>query len=154
MPHPDGERSHPVHGVFQQDDVPTLVFVTVCTENRRPWLATAERHENLVQVWNEAAAWRVGRYVVMPDHIHLFAAPGQIDLSLESWIKFWKSKFSQRNNDRSCHWQTDHWDRRLRRGESYESKWEYVRNNPVRHGLVKNAEEWPYQRVLNELRWQ
>ncbi|MFL6519487.1 MAG: hypothetical protein ACJ8NS_04645 [Chthoniobacterales bacterium] len=26
-------------------------------------------------------------------------------------------------------------------------------NNPVRHGLVKNAEDWPYQGVLNELRW-
>ncbi len=24
-------------------------------------------------------------------------------------------------------------------------KWEYVRDNPVRHGLVASAEEWPYQ---------
>jgi hypothetical protein len=33
-------------------------------------------------------------------------------------------------------WQTDHWDRRLRSDESYAEKWEYVRCNAVRHGLV------------------
>jgi putative transposase len=153
MSHPDGERSHPVHGVFQHGDVPTIVFVTVCTEKRRPWLATPECHENLVQVWKDSAAWNIGRYVVMPDHIHLFAAPAELDLSLESWIRFWKSKFSRRNGDRSSGWQAGHWDRRLRCGESYGSKWEYVRNNPVRHGLVGHADDWPYQGVLNELRW-
>jgi putative transposase len=154
MSHHDGERSHPVHGVFPQDGLPTIVFVTICTEKRRPWLATAECHERLLKVWREATAWIVGRYVVMPDHIHLFAAPGRIDLSLESWIKYWKSRFSRLHKDRSCRWQTDHWDRRLRNGESYESKWEYARNNAVRHGLVMHADEWPFQGVLHELRWE
>ena len=41
----------------------------------------------------------------------------------------------------SQEWQSDHWDTRLRSGESYDAKWEYVRNNPVRAGLVKTAEE-------------
>jgi hypothetical protein len=42
---------------------------------------------------------------------------------------------------------------RLRRGENYSDKWEYVRMNPVRAGLVADPDEWPYQGVLNELRW-
>ena len=50
-------------------------------------------------------------------------------------------------------WQRDHWDTQLRRGESYDEKWEYIRNNPVRHGYVNNADDWPFQGVLNELRW-
>ena len=74
---------------------------------------------------------------------------------MQKWAAFWKSKVSD-------HWphpeqhpigQVDCWDRQLRRGENYSSKWEYVRNNPVRHGLVEGAEEWPYQGELNILDW-
>jgi hypothetical protein len=50
-------------------------------------------------------------------------------------------------------WQRHHWDRQLRRGESYSEKWDYVWNNPVRHKLATDAAEWPYQGELNELRW-
>src|SRR4051794_11733079 len=50
-------------------------------------------------------------------------------------------------------WQREAWDTQLRRQESYASKWEYVVNNPVRAGLTKRAEDWPYQGELNELRW-
>ena len=32
----------------------------------------------------------------------------------------------------------------LRGGESYAQKWDYVRANPVRAGLVSEAESWPY----------
>jgi hypothetical protein len=42
---------------------------------------------------------------------------------------------------------------KLRSGESYDDKWEYVRSNSVRHGYVADANEWPYQGELNELRW-
>ena len=36
-------------------------------------------------------------------------------------------------------------DHLLRNDESYGAKWRYVRDNPVRHGLVSSFEEWPYQ---------
>ena len=45
------------------------------------------------------------------------------------------------------------WDTRLRRSESYQEKWQYVRENPVRKGLVENADDWPYQGMLNVLPW-
>ncbi len=41
----------------------------------------------------------------------------------------------------------------MRSDESYEEKWLYVRNNPVRAGLVNHADEWPYQGELNVLSW-
>ncbi|NIP19094.1 MAG: hypothetical protein GWM87_13760, partial [Xanthomonadales bacterium] len=34
-------------------------------------------------------------------------------------------------------------DRLLRRQENAQNKWEYMRNNPVRAGLVKDWQEWP-----------
>ena len=33
---------------------------------------------------------------------------------------------------------------RLRRDESRDEKWKYIKMNPVRAGLIKNAEDWPY----------
>jgi len=31
-------------------------------------------------------------------------------------------------------------------------KWEYVRNNPVRHGFVSDRGSWPYQGQLHDLK--
>src|SRR5262249_3233469 len=132
---------------------PTIIFLTVCTENRKPWLASPEHHILLRSIWTEATAWLTGRYVLMPDHLHLFAASGASDVPLENWVKFWKSQFRKRNSNKACRFQTDHWDTRLRRMESYDEKWDYVVNNPVRRGLVQRSEDWPYQGMIFELPW-
>ena len=42
-------------------------------------------------------------------------------------------------------WQPGFFDHLLRTAESYEQKWHYVRENPVRTGLVIRVEDWPYQ---------
>jgi hypothetical protein len=45
---------------------------------------------------------------------------------------------------RSWHWQTGFHDHKFRDAQSEQRKWEYVCMNPVRYGLVKRPEEWPY----------
>jgi hypothetical protein len=45
----------------------------------------------------------------------------------------------------SPHWQKGFFDHLLRSDESYSQKWEYVRENPVRAGLARSWEEWPYR---------
>jgi putative transposase len=72
---------------------------------------------------------------------------------LDNWVRYWKSLFSKRNGNRAQRWQPNHWDTRLRREESYDAKWEYVRNNPVRSGLVTLPEDWPYAGELHALDW-
>jgi putative transposase len=150
-------RKHPVHGVLVTE--PIIVFATACTKDRQPWLANAIVHETLRHVWTEAQAWFVGRYVILPDHVHLFAAPTATSIELDDWMQFWKSNFTKRIRQAGSFkvptrpWQTDHWDTRLRTWQSYDQKWDYVRNNPVRHGLVARAEDWPYQGELHPLPW-
>jgi putative transposase len=146
-------RKKPTHGVRIDPSRPTIVFVTVCTEDRHRWLATSENHDVLRTDWQEAEAWVVGLYVLMPDHLHLFAAPGRLELPLDNWIRYWKSQFTRKRLVSSQEWQVDHWDTRLRFDESYEAKWVYVRNNPVRAGLVDSADDWSYQGELNVLAW-
>jgi len=42
-------------------------------------------------------------------------------------------------------WQRGFFDHLIRNTESYAQKWDYVRENPVRAGLVSAAENWKYQ---------
>jgi hypothetical protein len=51
-------RSRPERGVISSWDQPTLVFLTVCTKNRRPWLAQARPHAILLKVWLESQSLR------------------------------------------------------------------------------------------------
>jgi len=146
-------RRTPVHGVRVSLGKPTIVFVTVCTKDRQPWLAQPEVHEAIRRIWQESTAWLVGRYVLMPDHMHFFCAPHRLDQPLGRWIAFWKRRFTRLHVPGTGRWQRDYWDTRLRRLENYDAKWEYVRNNPVRHGLCESADQWPYQGEVFVLRW-
>ncbi len=150
------QRRHPIHlSPVELHSRSIIVFVTVCTSRRRRILASPAVHQMIVSAWREAETWLVGRYVIMPDHVHLFCAPNGLDSpSLERWTRYWKSLVTKILNAKNGSiWQRHHWDRQLRSGESYSEKWNYVRNNPVRHGCVTEAEHWPYQGELNILQW-
>jgi REP element-mobilizing transposase RayT len=119
-------------------------------------LARAEIHEHLRAAWNSARLWTVGRYLLMPDHIHFFAAPAVAPMEpLAVWVRYWKSYASRHwpFRDEQPVWQTDFWDTQFRKAESYSEKWEYVRNNPVRAGLVGQPDAWPYQGEMTNLPW-
>jgi len=122
--------------------------------NRDPWLASPGVQQLLLDVWPRADAWLVGRYVLMPDHLHLFCSPRDPFVDLRAWIRFWKATFTRRHAVPSHRWQRLYWDRRLRGDECYAVKWEYVRNNPVRAGLVEHPEDWPYQGEIHPFLWQ
>ena len=83
-----------------------------------------------------------GRYVIMPDHLHLFVC-GPDDFRLGRWIGMLKQLLSKAIESQPI-WQRGFFDHLLRSEESYGQKWNYVRENPVRAGLVGTAEDWPY----------
>ncbi len=154
------KRRKPAAGVYDPNDRALIVFITVCTKSRRPLLANAAMHKLLRDAWTEADNWLVGRYVIMPDHVHLFASPSaECGVTLNAWMQYWKSLFTKKlrtsgRKDIPPHfWESLQWDRRLRSAEHYDEKWNYVAANPVRHGLVPNAADWPYQGELSVLRF-
>lgn len=153
---PTWERKHPFHLAPREvHNRPIIVYVTVCTKQRRKILALVRVHDAVVAGWCEASTWLVGRYVIRPDHIHFFCAPNDFESpSLERWMRFWKSRVTRSLGEPAgALWQRHHRDRQLRSGESYSDKWEYVRSNPVRHGLVATEDDWPYQGEFNVLQW-
>ena len=151
------QRKTPVHlPPAESPTFPVIVFVTICAQQKKRILAHHDIHHLLRRVWEGASHWSVGRYVIMPDHIHLFCSPAAGNPSpLDGWISFWKSQASRRwpRAEEQPVWQRSCWDTELRHGESYQQKWQYVLQNPVRAGLCVSAEEWPFQGELNDLAW-
>jgi REP element-mobilizing transposase RayT len=150
-------RKHPAHfPVTERHNTAIIVSVTVCTKNRKRILADTHVRELLCAAWQTQPIWLVGRYMIMPDHVHFFCAPAElIPRALTKWMSFWKSHAARhwpRPGDAPI-WQRHFWDTQLRRGESSGEKWEYVEQNPVRAGLVAHPEDWPYQGEINVLRW-
>ena len=72
-------RKHPVHAlVHERHNTPVIVFLTVCTKNRKAILANDSAHQLLRAAWQTQPSWLVGRYVILPDHLHLFCAPAEL----------------------------------------------------------------------------
>ncbi|MCW5935447.1 MAG: transposase [Fimbriimonadia bacterium] len=142
------KRKQPNHRIIQTSSHPVIVFLTVCTKRRYPGLANERSHNLLIQVWHQASDWKVGRYVIMPDHLHTFVSPSNLDMPLQNWVRYWKSLYRRQIEDPQFAWQSSYWDTTLRDVSHYEEKWDYVRLNPVRHKMVENADDWRFQGEL------
>ncbi|NCA83240.1 MAG: transposase [Opitutae bacterium] len=135
--------------------IPSAVyFITVCTHGRKPVLASPIAAGILLREWQAAKdrhGWLVGRYVVMPDHVHFFCAEqakGEkrtLSQFMNKW-KEWTAKGLITPATISAPvWQRGFVDHLMRSDESYGEKWSYVRENPVRAGLASSWEAWPWQ---------
>ena len=127
-----------------------VFFVTFCTYRRRQLLAAKKVHDAFVSFCERAAQSHniaIGRYVIMPDHIHLFVC-GDLQFHLGKWIKSLKQalgKTISKDVKQDRIWQEGFFDHVLRNDESMAQKWDYIKENPVRAGLVTDSVDWPYQ---------
>jgi len=102
-----------------------IYFVTICVKDRREVLAATEVFEAIKTAIPELQKWHVLAFVIMAEHAHWLVSPVEDrELSVGDFSHAFK--------------------RTLRSDENLWSRWIYVKNNPVRHGLVQNADEWPY----------
>jgi putative transposase len=72
----------------------------------------------------------------MLDHLHLFCVLRDWQFGTERWIAFWRDQLAKTCPDAGS-FQRGGFHYRLRTEESYAQKWQYVRENPVRAGLVE-----------------
>ncbi len=124
-----------------------MYFVTFCTF-RRAALKPGSRdialscciYEHLKTSWLECV-------VLMPDHVHLILAPF-FDWSLERVIARVKSVSARRINEERLTkghvWQHESFDHILRSHEEDRKKALYVCENPVRAGLARSPDEYPW----------
>jgi REP element-mobilizing transposase RayT len=90
--------------------------------------------------------------VIMPEHVHLLLTPrrdeGGRPIPLSRIMKQLKGA-SARSVNRALGregpvWQDESFDHVLRTNESFEENVEYIRQNPVRRGLVFKPEDYPW----------
>ena len=134
-----------------------LYFVTFNSWQRSPLLANESVHTAFCEYAekNLARGAAVGRYVIMPDHIHLFVRIGH-EGQLTTFIRLLKQTLSRtlkESGSKPPYWQPGFFDHLLRGSDSYSEKWNYVRMNPVRAELVQSPEEWPFQGEIEIIRY-
>jgi putative transposase len=76
----------------------------------------------------------------MPDHVHALLAFPRTE-AMRKVIGDWK-RYTARQL--GIMWQRDFFDHRLREAQELQLKADYIRENPVRRGLVARAQDWPW----------
>jgi len=90
--------------------------------------------------------------VIMPEHVHLLLTPMRNGegwpFPLQDILKLIKGPAARSVNMLAgAHgglWQDESFDHVLRSNESFDEKLEYIRQNPVRRGLVRKPEEYEW----------
>ena len=133
----------------------SVYFITFCVERRWPVLANPRTWNLCLTILVRLHQWTTLAAIAMPDHLHVLTAPLDRDAAVSAYCKWFKRWF----NEQYCRpsvpdgtpaiqrwqWQEGCFDRLLRSDESLSEKWEYLRQNPVRAGLVVDPDDWPYQ---------
>jgi putative transposase len=131
-------------------------FITTITWHRVPIFRVEARARLLIDVllgYRDQGKYLLHEFVVMPDHIHVLLTPAP-EISLERAGQFIKGGYSYRlrKSEKIQVWQPSFTNHRLRDAEDYERHCEYVRLNPVRARLVRNAESYPFSSANAEFR--
>jgi REP element-mobilizing transposase RayT len=129
--------------------------------DRKPVLANPSAWKICRSTLDKLDQWKMLAAIAMPDHLHVLAAPADREASVSAFTKWFKRWFNAAYRDcprpvaaDGWDWQEGCFDRLLRSDESLSEKWEYLRQNPVRAGLVRNPDDWPYQFQFNEELWR
>jgi putative transposase len=126
-----------------------------------------QRIEDLRVAWRQTARampFRCDAIVVLPDHLHAVwtLPPGDGDFSTR-W-KMFKAGFTQvtglsgprsdskRTKGERGIWQRRFWEHTIRDEADFVAHVAYCWGNPVKHGLVARAAEWPYSSIHRDIR--
>ena len=149
------QRRYPAHPTpIDRFNRPIILFVTACIRGRQPLLASHQAHTAVVRAWDMTSQWRTCAYVILPDHVHLFCVPRVCQPeSVKTWTGYWKRVTGDLWPPLRHNWQRDVWDTQMRSAAHFMEKLSYMRQNPVRLGLVDRAENWPFASGPCDVRW-
>ena len=105
-------------------------FITFNTARRRPILANEAVLRALQDFGARGYAEHgaaVGRFVLMPDHAHLFVVLPETGITLARWMRGLKRVLGdvlEHRGETPPFWQEGFFDHVLRSGESYSAKWD------------------------------
>ena len=92
------DKHHPSRNsvMTYHDNRSVILFVTVIVDQRLPVLANDLAHACTRKAWQTVCGWIVGRYVIMPDHLHFFCSPATFPPEdFHRWVRRWKAQVSR-----------------------------------------------------------
>jgi len=130
------------------DESQRTFFVTTVTWQRLPIFRVEARARLLIDVlldYRGQGKYLLHEFVVMPDHLHLLLTP-PAEISLERTVQFIKGGYSYRLRkvERIQIWQESFANHRIRDFEDYAQHCEYIRMNPVRARLARDAAAYAF----------
>ena len=125
-------------------------FITSRCWQGRSVFQVSENAEIFIEAlfeYRDKGEYLLHEFVVMPNHFHLLITPVQ-QTSLERALQLIKGGSSHRIHKLRAGsmplWQQGFFDWTIRDGDDWETKMRYIHKNPVRAGLVADAQAWPY----------
>jgi putative transposase len=138
------ERKLLPHAVPNWVNSGATYFITVCCtprgRNQLCLCPVASAIFESVDFRHSNHEWHAHLVLLMPDHVHALIAFAP-DRSMVSSVRAWKGFLARRHG---IGWQRNFFDHRIRDDRSFEEKAAYIRQNPIRAGLVAEAAEWTY----------
>lgn len=138
-------------------------FFTVVTERRQPILTDAPFRAALRTAIKRVRATRpfqIDGWVLLPDHMHAIWTLPEADRDFSTRWRLIKTfvthacgeaylradlRTGQRSNKPyGTLWQHRYWEHLIRDEADYAAHMDYLHINPLKHGLVKAVQDWPY----------
>ena len=151
------DRHHPAHfPPVARWNQPIVLMTTVGLRKPNDYhcLDNEVFLEALLNAWQRSPEWKVGHFMIMPDHVHFFCTPGDSTRSAVTlWTQKWKSFISTQLQRPAWRWLPGCWDTQMRDIDHYSEKRAYVKMNPVRKGLADTPHAWRYQGMVHTITW-
>jgi putative transposase len=133
-----------------------IYFFTVVTFNRVPIFTNEDRVESLRHAFRKVMATRpfeIDAMVILPEHLHCIWRMPEGDADYSSrWREIKKAASRQistatnARNERMV-WQRRFWEHAIRNEEDWRRHVDYIHYNPVKHGHVPCAVDWPFSSI-------
>ena len=94
--------------------------------------------------------YRMGDFVVMPNHVHLLVAVASEDRmrkQFDSWLHWTATQINRASGTSGHFWQQEPFDHLVRSNDQYDYLRNYLRDNPKQAGL--SVGEYHYRRVAD-----
>jgi REP-associated tyrosine transposase len=130
-------------------------FITICCESRRYVFSDEKNAQSLIECLRvKAEKYRFGvhAFCVMPDHFHGLVEGVAPDSDLLLFVRNFKQASSREYSKGKGEplWQKKFYDHILRREDSPEAVSWYIWMNPVRKGLCRLPNQYPYSGSFTE----
>ena len=126
-----------------------IVFLTLACNDRTPWFRPPEVRGQVIGALQTVRSWHPFRHyghVVLEDHLHLLLCPcgaTRVPMLVGSFKRAVLSRWRPLHPGERL-WQRRYFDHVIRDADDFRRHLDYLHFNPVKHGLVTHAGDWPW----------